>query len=220
MPIKRKPAYLLHKPSGQARVRIDGKDVYLGKFGSKESKDRYDDLVAEWIAKSGDGSKYALTIDDLCLLYVDFAETYYRRRDGQPTSEVGCVKYALRQLIKHHGTTRAREFSPRRLREVRQSMINAGRCRTAINRDMHRIKRVFKWAVENEYVPVDVHVALTTVAGLKQGRSAAKESEPVRPVAEGTVTNTLPYLSPVVQAMVRLQLTTGARGLPPIYVPL
>ena len=211
MPIKRKPAYLLHKPTGQARVRIDSKDVYLGKFGSKESKDRYDDLVAEWLAKSGDASKYSLTIDDLYLLYVDFSDTYYRGRNGQPTSEVACVKYALRQLVKHHGTTRAREFSPRKFKEVRQAMVDAGRCRTAINRDMHRIKRVFKWAVENEYIPADVHVALSTVAGLKQGRSAARESEPVRPVAEGTVTNTLPFLSPVVQAMVRLQLITGAR---------
>jgi len=34
---KRKPSYLLHKPSGQIRVRIDGKDEYLGKYGLPES---------------------------------------------------------------------------------------------------------------------------------------------------------------------------------------
>lgn len=28
MPKKRKPSYLCHKPTGQARVRIDGKDHY------------------------------------------------------------------------------------------------------------------------------------------------------------------------------------------------
>ena len=28
MPAKRKPSYLLHKPTGQARVRIQGKDIY------------------------------------------------------------------------------------------------------------------------------------------------------------------------------------------------
>lgn len=27
----RKPAYLLHKPTGQARIRIDRKDHYLGR---------------------------------------------------------------------------------------------------------------------------------------------------------------------------------------------
>jgi hypothetical protein len=34
---KRKPSYLLHKATGQARVRIDGKDEYLGEYGSLES---------------------------------------------------------------------------------------------------------------------------------------------------------------------------------------
>jgi hypothetical protein len=40
------PAYLLHKPSGQARVRINGKDHYLGPHGSPESKDRWQNLPA------------------------------------------------------------------------------------------------------------------------------------------------------------------------------
>jgi hypothetical protein len=40
------PAYLLHKPTGQARVRIAGHDYYLGPFGSKESRRRYGELVA------------------------------------------------------------------------------------------------------------------------------------------------------------------------------
>lgn len=33
---RRKPAYLLHAPSGQARVRIDGNDHYLGVYDSPE----------------------------------------------------------------------------------------------------------------------------------------------------------------------------------------
>lgn len=45
---KKKPAYLFHKPSGQARVRIDRADHYLGPYGSPESRDRYDELIAEW----------------------------------------------------------------------------------------------------------------------------------------------------------------------------
>jgi hypothetical protein len=49
MPRKRSsvPAYLLHKPTGQARCRIDGKDHYLGLFGSDESRVRYGQLIAQ-----------------------------------------------------------------------------------------------------------------------------------------------------------------------------
>jgi len=30
-----------HKPSGKAVVTINGRDIYLGVFGSKESRDTY-----------------------------------------------------------------------------------------------------------------------------------------------------------------------------------
>ena len=35
------PSYLLHKQSGQARVRIKGRDYLLGPFGSDESRIAY-----------------------------------------------------------------------------------------------------------------------------------------------------------------------------------
>lgn len=40
------PAYRLHKPSGQAVVRLNAKDHYLGKFGTPESHALYDQLIA------------------------------------------------------------------------------------------------------------------------------------------------------------------------------
>jgi hypothetical protein len=41
------PTYLLHKPTGQARCRIDGKDIYLGPYGSDSSRIKYGQLVAK-----------------------------------------------------------------------------------------------------------------------------------------------------------------------------
>ena len=54
------PACKLHKPSGQARVIIDGKHCYLGRFGTAESKGEYARLVAEWSA-SGSATPAAVT---------------------------------------------------------------------------------------------------------------------------------------------------------------
>jgi len=45
---RRLPQIRLHKPSGQARIRIDRRDIDLGKFGSAEAKVCYDRVVAEW----------------------------------------------------------------------------------------------------------------------------------------------------------------------------
>jgi len=69
----RQPAYMLHKGSGQARVRIDGKDRYLGVFDSPESRARYDDLMTQWPLKNGDGDKSTLTVEELALLLLNHA---------------------------------------------------------------------------------------------------------------------------------------------------
>jgi len=42
------PKYRLHKASGQAFVELSGKRIYCGKYGTPESKEKYDRLVEEW----------------------------------------------------------------------------------------------------------------------------------------------------------------------------
>jgi hypothetical protein len=46
---RKPPAYRLHKPTGQAVVRIDGRDHYLGKHGAEASQEKYRRLIAEWL---------------------------------------------------------------------------------------------------------------------------------------------------------------------------
>ncbi len=46
----RTPSYRHHKASGQAIVSIYGRDYYLGLNGSAASREKYDQLIAEWYA--------------------------------------------------------------------------------------------------------------------------------------------------------------------------
>jgi len=46
----RVPSYRCHKPSGQAVVTLSGGDVYLGRYGTEQSKPEYQRLVGEWPA--------------------------------------------------------------------------------------------------------------------------------------------------------------------------
>ena len=207
---RKKPAYTLHKPTGQARVRVDGKDHYLGQHGSTESLERYDDLIAEWRSKSHVDT-YTLTIDDLTILYVQHADTYYRKPDGRPTGEANNIRFALNPLLDSFGETRARDFSPGRLKQYREALIKAGICRTSINRQVSRVRGMFAWAVENELLPVQTWQALTTVKGLRRGRTDAVESTPVRPVPQADIDGIEKHVSRQIWAMIRLQLLTGAR---------
>ena len=42
------PKYRLHKATGQAVATFNGRDIYLGKHGSKESEAYYSQLLAEF----------------------------------------------------------------------------------------------------------------------------------------------------------------------------
>ena len=48
----RVPKYRRHKASGQALVEIRGKRIYLGKFGSPQSKEKYRQIIAEFMSPS------------------------------------------------------------------------------------------------------------------------------------------------------------------------
>lgn len=205
----KKPSYLLHKSTGQARVRIGGKDHYLGEYGSPESRNRYDDLIAEWFVRQS-VDRACLTVDQLVLKYLDHCDGYYRK-SGEATREIVNVRIAVRHLVRLHGRTLARQFGPKMLAAVRESMIAAGLVRRSCNQHVTRIRRMFRWAAAEELIPATTHHALTTVSGLRAGRSKAKESIPVRPVSEAAVSAIEPHVSRQVWAMVQLQLMTGMR---------
>lgn len=210
----RVPSYRFHKSSGQAVVTLNGRDFYLGEFDSPSSRDAYDRLICEWLSHGrqlpnvvGCGD---LTVAELMAAYLRFAEGYYSR-DGVPTSEYTCMKDALRPVRELYSRTSIREFGPIALKAVRQRMVDQGLCRRLINQRVNRIRRMFKWGVENELAPPDVLHSLQAVAPLKKGRTTARESEPVRPVPFEHVEAVLPHVSRQVAAMIELQLLTGMR---------
>ena len=105
-----------------------------------------------------------------------------------------------------------RTSDPRRVKAVRQDMINAKLCRRTINQRIGRIRRVFQFAVENELIPPSVHHGLKAVKGLGRGRSAAPESKPVKPVPDADVDAVRPFVSRHFWAMIELQRLTGMRS--------
>jgi integrase len=143
--------------------------------------------------------------------YLRFADRYYRHVDGTCTGETTSIRKAVCVLRHAYGRVLAQEFGPLRLKDVRERMVAKGWCRKTINNQVGRIKRMFKWAAENELVSPDVYHGLQAVPGLKLGRTAARESPPVKPAPEELVAGVLPHVSDQVAAMIRLQLLTGMR---------
>lgn len=210
----RLPKYGKHKASGQAVIKLGGCDFYLGPYGTKASRIEYDRITAEWLANGrtlpGTSADAALSVNELALAYVKFADGYYRK-NGKPTASMSGIKIALRFLCKSYGRTAARDFGPLALAAIRNTMMEAGHSRVYINKNVDRIRLTFKWGVSQELVPVSVHQALTTLPGLRRGRTAARETAPVLPVSDDVIERTLPFLRPTVAAMVRFQRLVGCR---------
>ena len=126
------PKYSKHKATGQAVVRLDGRDHYLGKYGTPKSQERYRQLIAEWAARKNvptartchqPAVREDLRICELLVAYLEFADGYYRK-NGQPTGEVSNVKDAVRPLGELYRDAKVAEFGPAKLKAVREAMVD------------------------------------------------------------------------------------------------
>lgn len=203
------PAYCLHTASGQARVILNGKHIYLGKYGSDESKQKYFQILADWRI-----SQPLLlenpTVAQAAAAYVRFAQTFYRK-NGKPTSEVVTIQTAMKRLCREASSLPADKLSPRFIKAIQQRAIADGLSRQTVNKITSRVRRMARWAVSEELIPSSVLISLQAVRDLQQGRTEARESPPVKPVAVEKVLQTLPHLCPEAGAMVLVQLYTGMR---------
>ncbi len=208
------PKYSRHRPSGQAVVRLNGKDHYLGAYGTAASRHEYNRIIGEWMAAGRQlptAAASGITINECLLAYKRHADAYYRKPDGTPTSEQTNIRHALKPLRQLYGPTPASEFGPLKLLALQNAMVKLGWCRNSINKNIHRVRRFFKWCVSREMLPAAVHHGLVTITSLSAGRSDARETEPVRPAPQAHIDAAIPHMPAVVAAMVRLQLATGAR---------
>ncbi|MCR9292300.1 MAG: site-specific integrase [bacterium] len=214
---KRVPSYRLHKPSGQAVVTINSKDHYLGRHGSKESKAAYKRLIHEWkTAKYSTSFGYSdsVTVAMLAADYLDHCEDHYPKDRCNETEQ---TRRALKCLTDYLDLP-AREFSPLKLKAVRETLLTTKNeytgkdlSRQYINKQIARIVRMFRWGVENELVTPEVYQALRAVKGLQKGRSTAPEASEIKPVSDEIVDLTIKHCTPVLADMIRLQRLTGMR---------
>jgi integrase len=222
MPPRRKlaPSYVEHKQSGRGRlVWYDAtgtrqQKLLPGVFGSPESltaKARLEMELAASPTRQPAIEPSAFTVAQLLDIYLDHAERHYRGPDGKPTSKLSEVKSVITVVLEYHSDLPAGEFTPLKLKAVRQKWVDAKRVRTECNRCVGTVKRIFKWGVSEELVPPAVYQALATVSGLQKGRTEAKEGEPVGPVEDAIVDATLPHLNRYVRGLVEFQRLTGCR---------
>lgn len=216
----RPPSYRLHRCSGQAIVTLNGRDHYLGVYGSPASHAAYQRLVGEWLIKGtppmprdpteAGAVRGDFRINELLVAYLEFAASYYVKNGG-PTGELANMKDAVKPLQMLYETLPASQFGPNALCAIREQMIQTGLSRRVVNARINRVRRIFKWGVAHELVDPGVLQGLQSVAPLKQGRSEARETSRVTPVSRAHIDAVSARVTRPVKAMIQLQLVTGMR---------
>jgi len=214
------PGYLHHKASGQAYVWLNGREHYLGKYGSPESRAAYQRVVGEWLVTraaplprdpvKAEMVRADLRMNELLVAYLEFAAGYYVK-NGRPTGEFANMKDAVKPLQALYEALPVSQFGPTCLRSVRERMIENGLSRKVVNARINRVRRIFKWGVEHELVAPGVLQGLQSVAPLKQGRTEARETSRVTPVTQAHIDAVTARVTRPVKAMIELELVTGMR---------
>ena len=134
------------------------RDGLLGRYGTKESRQQYAAIIAEWEARGRRlpeaVSHAGLTVAELVSRFWSHAEVHYRRLDGTPSQELTGYQYSLRPLVHLYGDLTAADFGPLKLKAVRQIMVvgydhpqygaQEALSRAVVNHRVQRIVRVFK----------------------------------------------------------------------------
>ena len=184
------PSYLLHAQSGQARVRINGREYLLGRFGSEESRVRYGKLVSEAcslsvdpLGKNHNDAESGLSVAELLLAFMRHAGSYYSK-DGKKTAEVDCFNSAMRAVRELFALIPARDFSPLNLKAVQKQYVAAGWSRGFANHSTNRVRHIWKWGVGEGLIPVTTWQALQAVPPLKAGHTTAPDYKRREAVSE------------------------------------
>lgn len=195
--------YRKHSTRDKAFVQVDGKRIYLpGKFNSPESLRMYYAIVR----KNSPNNSAPRTISDLVVSYLDHCLVYYQ--NGTRGEYRNC-KNACAYIVRHFGSLPIAEFTPMKMKKLREEMIKKDCSRSYVNQTVNKLKRMFKWGVENDVVKPSVYHALTCLAPLRNGD--CRETTPVEAVPWRMVRLAIRFAHPMLADMLRLQWLIGCR---------
>jgi len=227
MPTHTRPLPLYHhKPSNRARTRIDGRDVYLGEWGSPEAIAQLARLEAERARASL--RPHARLVYHLVELYVldrDLVAGAKLKPDdslrrsmvrevlrlehlaGKPITELcaGDLETLLHHLAELTVEKKVGEGVDARV--VMVPRYSRGVC----NKMGRFFRQMIRWCERKGHAPPGTWHKLAAAESLRYGETNARETEKVQPVSDDVIAATLKQLSPVVADMVRFQRLVGCR---------
>lgn len=186
--------------SGQSFVRVDSRNIYLGRTGDPKTLARYAMFVSDYqsnglIVPDGFNSRAVddraelllssasspdehlddepLTVGHLCEAYkVHIAKRYSGAHQSQDLARKNRV---VDDILENDSQTLVEKFGPKKLKAIRQRWIDSKIIsRKYANRLTNEAKSMFRWGVAEEIVQPEVVVALEALAPLQGGEGSKR----------------------------------------------
>ena len=180
---KKVPGLLQHKGKnlGYSINPNTRKTTYHGQWGLAATKQAYLRWCAELLTEDVTPSivpEHEPVVADLVNAMIKHSLSYYRDPvTGKPTSQLGVIKSALRELDLYL-EIKIKDFKPSTLVAVRAAIMHRDimpqsegtpkkkLCISSVNNAIVKIRQMFKLGVEWELVPPEIYQALACVAHL------------------------------------------------------
>lgn len=225
------PPNVYHHPSGRDRIRIRGEDYWLGATGSEEARREYARLVTE-LAESPQEQpatppprRGSMTLLQLVAAWKTDEEA------AHSPNEQNHYRHALQVLLRgDRKRLKVGDFKVAELAQVRDDMIaqackstfatRAGEggervtwSRTHVNRQITRVRSLWRWAEERGLAPEGSWYHLRTLRALPSHNRRVRQTPKRLPATVEHLEQILPRIrSRAVRVMVRLQWLTGMRS--------
>jgi integrase len=191
----------------RAYVRLNGQWVGLGRYGSPESRAEYDRVTAQWLANGrqlppSDRPSEGFTVSQLCIAYLRHAQEKYK----DARWELDKVKKVLKVLRNLYGSTQIQDFGPLKLTTVQEMWIRDGLASSYVADLVSRIRRMIRWAVARELVPMYMVEAFRAIDPIKK---VPVETTPV-PIEH--IEAAARHAEPEIAALLGVQVHSGCRG--------
>lgn len=202
-----------HHASGLERVRIDGREIYLGPIGSQEAKANYADLVGKLAAREPveppkKQRKGGLTVAEVIERHQADAQARYDPKGREAKQFLYAVDPILDSPL---AALPAARFDCARLEEARELMLKRGWSRKVINRRVVRLRTLWRWAERKGLVPPGSWSALRTLESLAANDRRARSTPPKYVPPWGDFARACRHANTVIRDMMLIQLFGGMR---------
>ena len=213
----RPPTLCRHRHSGRAYVKLDGLRHYLGKWNSKEAKAAYRAFIKQWevtgAAPSDSRSAESIEAAEIAADYLEKSIGKYKPNPvtGEPSSELGVARLAMRAWIAEFGELPVTKFGPVCFQRLRAVWVDQKLAPETVSHYVRHIKRALKHAVALEKLPASVVTAIACVEPLKQAEHKHEPQPAPKLVIDETIKATIKHLPPMLADAVMLLRESGMR---------